>query len=242
MTFSSQRGSIFAYILIAIALMGLLIITLSGGPQKSAETGQLDELTDGIQSDLKTIVSMINDCAINYPAPVDRNGDGLICSDSTVASPDPCHAVAVIDNPNPPFPLYNNALDATAYGATAVNINTIICPGAPGAVKPSIFSSTTAQKLTKLDVLSTTSTYIVKYLNDVNEGVLISVTPRGTPSALWPEVMARLNSRYSPCQANTAAGGNGTFYLWILRHSFTVSPPPTSSSTYGGSSAETGCP
>jgi hypothetical protein len=215
-----QKGSIFAYILIAILLLGVLIMTLTGGPQKSTTTVQLDELTNLIRADLMQISAAINECVLNNSTPLDLNADGTV--DST-------------DNPNPTFPLYNTTFNAgTSYGGTGTAIANITCPGAAGAptAMPLIFNNMGGRALR---TLADTSLYTVNYLNNATEGVQIRIT-RTASSPLWTEAISRLNSQYSQCKAAavapTGAGtcANGCFYLWVLRQSTS------------DSSIEAGCP
>lgn len=198
---NAEKGSVFAYILIAIFLAGLLVMTLTSGPQKSATTEQIDELTGSVQSDLKLISAGVNECVLQYSSKVDVNADG---TDD-------------FSNPNIPFPLYDSA---GTSGGTGVAIKNIVCPGAPGT--PVVFGNKNGQGLRTLDIFAASPIYTVNYLSDSTEGVLIRIT-RNAANPLWTEAISRLNGRYSTCEAaNVTAGGtcaNGCFYVWLLRRS-----------------------
>jgi hypothetical protein len=216
--FRAQKGSAFVYVFLAVVLTGLLVFTLTNGPQKAASSAQIDDLANGIQSDLKAASAAVTECALNYSSPVDRNGDGKTCADATTGT---CSGVSVIDNPNPTFPLYDSGATTSAYGGTGTALKNVTCPGAPG--RPAIFNQANGQTFRVLDLFNTgTPTYSVNYLTDNTEGVLLRIT-RASSSALWTEAMSRLNGRYSTCQAAavTAAGtcANGCFYYWIVRRS-----------------------
>jgi hypothetical protein len=216
----TRRGSVFAYILAAIFLMGVLIVSLTGGPGKSAVTGQLDELVTLLQSDISQISAAVSDCTLNYSAPVDFDADGKTCSDSVTGT---CSGAA-IDNPNPPFPLYNSTWSAlTSYGSTAVALTSITCPGAPGM--PKLFDTSTMKASRALRLLSNTTTYTTTYLNDSTEGVMLSIT-RTSSDPLWTEAVSRINAKNSTCKAAvvTAAGpcANGCLDIWLLRRTATT--------------------
>lgn len=235
----NDSGGVFFYILGAILLLGVLIMTLTGGPQKSATTGQLDALANDLYGDVNGLASAVNDCVLNYSAAADLNGDGQICSENVL--PGACNGLPV-DNPNPPFPLYeiNNVKNqASATGVTlnfqdgVAGANNLVCPGANGT--PAIFTSRT---IGGLRVLTDATTYDVHYRNDAAEGVLFRITPHaggamdGNP--LWTEAISRVNDRFSTCKAanvtdavtDGAACAKGCLYMWILRRATTVIGTP----------------
>jgi hypothetical protein len=216
---AAERGSVFFYILAAIFLLGVLVVTLTGGPQKSATTGQLDELSTLVHGDLKQIAAAINECVLSYPAAADLDGDG---------------SKTATDNPNPPFPLYSATLPPAApgsYGGTGAAFADITCPGAPGL--PKVFDPAKGRYLR---VLGDASAYTVNYLTDTTEGVLIRVTS-ASANPLWTEAISRLNKKYSACSAAAVTAGgtcvNGCFYLWIMRR--------TDTTAIGTTGAEAAC-
>jgi hypothetical protein len=127
---ASERGSVVTYILITIFLIGLLTLSVTDGPKKSATTMQLDQMTVDLRTDLNTIESAVINCILVYPD--DKSG---------------------ATNPNKPFPLVGDALATTGALADAQ------CPGAPAGSR-GIFSNKSMYKFLLLDDTATyTSTY-----------------------------------------------------------------------------------
>jgi len=240
-----QKGSVFAYILATIFLMGALILALTTGPQKSETSAQLDQLVDLAYGDISQIQAIVNECVLQHQAAVDINGDGLICSSITnppLSAGSSCIGAATIDNPNPPYPVYSLGTTSgyagggtTAYGndgaagTTGINLdfktNNIVCPGAPMSMStpPLMFNF---QGGRGLRLFGDTSTYTVNYLNNGTEGILMRIT-RTSSNPLWTEAISRLHGKFSSCQSyNVTSGGtcaNGCFYFWLLRlHSSTI--------------------
>lgn len=216
-----QSGSVITYVLLAIFLASILIMTVTEGPKKSATTRQLDELGLSLDSDLRLIEAAVGDCVISYPAPVDIDGDG----DKDAA-----------DNPNPPFPLTYST--ATGYAASGP-ISEAICPGWPPTPLATPTAPSSKQLLLSVlagrsfKVLGDTTRYTTVFTTDATEGVYVRIT-RASANALWTETLARLNARHSTCKMAvvTAAGtcANGCLYYWIRRMPTSVLGP------------EAGCP
>ena len=205
----NQDGNIVMYLLIALFLTGLLVAALSKGSQKSASTQHLDEMTLYLQSDIKTIQAAITECIQIYPGKVDVDSNG---ADDN-------------NNPNVPFPLYGDL----SSGILGSAVTAIKCPAAPVS-QQIIFAGEMANKF---KMLNNTAVYTTTYFNDAAEGVYFRIS-RAAPEPLWTEAIARLDKKYSACQAAavTTPGVcvNGCFYYWILRK-------PTSSPAF-----EAGCP
>jgi hypothetical protein len=213
-----EKGSVVAYILIALFLTGLLVAAMSTGAKKSADTSQIDEMMLYAAIDIKTIQGGIDECVQLYPASVDVDGSGTINA---------------ADNPNPPFPLYCAdgacALATMANSGAGTAITSAGCPGAPNGQRV-IFSGKLGNKLR---LLEDTATYTTTYVTDATEGVYMRIT-RAASDPLWTETIRRLNGKFSQCSAAavTAAGAcvNGCFYYWFVRRATSV---------LGG---EVGCP
>jgi hypothetical protein len=198
----SQKGSIIIYIMIAIFLTGLLVATMTQGSKISASSGQLDAALLLLQSDIKTVQANISECVQTHPEAVDVNGNGT--ADAT-------------DDPNQPFPLYGD-LSSGAAGDALMDIK---CPGAPVA-QQLIFTDAISASL---KLLNDTSNYTATYFNDATEGVYLRIT-RAVPDTLWPEMLSRLENKYSKCAAVSVTAdpdplgadcSGGCFYYWILR-------------------------
>ena len=198
-----QRGSVLVYILITIFILGILVVSLTNGPEKSMTSGQVDELGILLKSDLNVIESSINDCVVMYPAPVDVDGNSAV--DST-------------DNPNAPFPIYG---DLSSGGNTGTAVANIKCPGAPSAQQLVM----TTRDGRQLQTLKDTSTYTATYITNTTEGVLLRLS-RSNSSPAWTEVISRMNAAYSTCKAAVVTAGGtcayGCFYYWFLRRSTSV--------------------
>lgn len=222
----AEQGSVITYILLVMFLIGILMVSMTEGPKRSAQTQQLDDLVLSLKSDISLIESSVNDCILVYSAAIDRDGDGD--KDET-------------DNPNPPFPLVYNS--ATGY-ATTGPIAQAICPGAPPAPLNHLAAPPADEPSRKqlliggqsgraFKALGNTALYTTTYTTDTTEGVYVRIT-RATPHLLWTESISRLNAAYSTCKAATvtAAGDcvNGCFYYWIKRLPTSVLGP------------EAGCP
>lgn len=190
----NERGSVVAYALIAIFLLGLLVAALSQGASKSAETSHLDQMVLYLELDLKIIQGAVSECAQVYPDIVVGN-----------------------NNPNPPFPLYNDL----SNGAAGETLTSIMCPGAPSG-QQLIFSGNTGSPF---KLIGDTTTYTTRYFTDATEGVYIRIT-RATSDPLWTEAISRMNTKSSACSVApvTAAGTcvNGCIYYWMLRRATSV--------------------
>lgn len=200
----NEKGSVIAYTMIAIFLLGLLIATLSQGSSKTASTTHLDQMALYLQIDLKTIQGAVSECAQIYPGIVDANGDG---NDDNA-------------NPNPPFPLYSDL----SSGAAGEVLTSTKCPGAPTA-QQAVFSNN-AGALFKL--IGDTTVYTTRYFTDATEGAYVRIT-RATSDPLWTEAISRVNAKSSACAvaAVTAAGtcANGCLYYWMVRRATSVLGP-----------------
>lgn len=208
--FNSQQGSVIAYILLAVFLIGVLTITMMEGPKRSAQTQQLDELGLQLADDIALIESMMAECTLMHPSPVDIDGDGD--KDAT-------------DNPNAPLPLIYDSTTGYADPVTGP-IAKAICPGAPPTplTPPDIATDrqlvASARGGRSFRILNNTALYTTTYTSDTTEGVYVRLT-RASANELWTEALSRLNDKYSACKAVavTAAGDcvNGCFYYWIKR-------------------------
>jgi hypothetical protein len=202
MTRRTQKGSVFAYILAAILLMGILVMTLTTGPQKASTSAKIDEMTAQLDGDVMAITSAIMDCTLQYPAPADNDASGVIDA---------------ADNPNPPYPIY--AASGTMFGSTGILLSSIRCPGASG--KPLVFGNKAGRNVR---IMADTTNYSVMYFNDATESVMLRISrpPAVGTSTPWTEAIGRLEEKYAECKAAviTAADGtcdNGCFYYWITR-------------------------
>lgn len=206
----TQKGSVIAYILVALFLMGVLTMALTDGPKQSASTAQLNEFTLLLKSDIEQIESMVNGCVLVYSDPVELNGI------------DPIDAS---DNPNAPFPLIYDAATPPHY-FTNGNINMAVCPAAPPA--PIVAPATRDQLLLSgkagrsLQLLSDTTNYTTTYVNDATRGVYIRIT-RNNVNPLWGEGMGRVEKKFASCKAaiDSAEVGctNGCLYYFFKRPS-----------------------
>ena len=228
MNTSRQKGSIIVYILIAIALTGLLVASMSQGTQKSASSEQIDEVMMYLQNDIQTVQSNITECVTSY-----QNNN--FCPTSGCVTE---YATQDTGNLNVPFPGYCATTPACpvstmTYGNAGTALANIGCPRAP---TPLIFNDSITQSL---KTFQDTANYTVTYYNNNTEGVYLRIT-RTASDPLWTEAIARMNSKYAACSvAYVAPGGadptgytctNGCLYYWILRKS-------SSSASW-----KTGCP
>ncbi|MDD9901268.1 MAG: hypothetical protein OXT65_09845 [Alphaproteobacteria bacterium] len=196
-----QRGSVFAYILGAIMVLGALVVAVSSGARKNALTVQIDSLTTTLKADITLAEGAVQDCALQYPAAADVDGDGDI--DAT-------------DNPNPPFPVYGNL----STGGTGDDLEDVRCPGAPGA--PPLFKTTAGVRTIRI---TEDADYTATYINNSTEGAVLRVS-RGRASPVWTEAISRVDSDLSACKATaeTIADGNcdyGCLYFWFMRRTAT---------------------
>jgi hypothetical protein len=188
-------------------------MTLSAGTDKNAMTTQLDEIANFTRTDILAAESAVQDCAVQYPAATDVDGDGDI--DTT-------------DNPNSPFPVYG---DGTSGGTTGDEIQDVLCPNAPG--HPRLFKGVKGRGFRQFD----NTNYVVTYINNTTEGAFIRIR-RTSSDPLWTEAISRLDGMFSECKAAdvTAADGTcdyGCFYYWFRRNA---------TSTTGTSGDESACP
>ncbi len=221
---TAQQGNILLYILIAIFLAGMLTVTLTQGPQKSALTGQMDELTVAIKSDISVIESAVMDCVIMYPkGGPDDNGDGTI---------------SVTENANNPFPMGSGI---AGYSWNEINGGGVGCPGAPHDSFNDFVPILDSKEGRALKILSDTTNYETYFLNsDQGEGVLLEIT-KPVSDPVWLEAIKRLNDSYSKCKASYSVANpatysfngtctNGCFFYWFKRPATSTAAP------------EAGCP
>lgn len=205
-----QKGSIIAYLMLALVMMGILVVTLTGGSQRSQDATRTEDAVNAFVSDLRTIEAAINDCVTLYPKSIDRDGDGD--KDAT-------------DNPNAPFPYYNAGNPPYAGAGTA--LGNIVCPGAPAA-SATVFDNKKSGKFLRLLNVPGVS---ITYLTDATEGVRLTIARSGNVPPYWNDVVDLVNARLLTCQAEKVTGGacatNNCLYYWIKRR-------PTSASTEGG--------
>lgn len=206
----TQKGSVIAYILVALFLMGVLTMALTDGPKQNASTAQLNEFTVMLKSDIDQIESMVNSCVLIYSEPIDRNADNTI--DST-------------DNPNAPFPLIYDTVSGYTIPVTG-DMTKAICPAAPPAPIIPPTAATRDQLLLSgkagrsLQLLSDTTNYTTTYVSDGARGVYIRIT-RNNVNALWSEGMVRVEKKFAACKAaiDSAEVGctNGCLYYFFKR-------------------------
>lgn len=206
-----------AYILVAIFLLGILTMSVTQGPKKSARTQQIDELFLVLMNDLETLESAVQECVLMYQSPVDIDADG---------------DKDAVDNPNPPFPkIYTTVGGYADTGALA----DAVCPGAPPTPLTTPAPAAMSQKIISVRAgrqvryLTGNSRYTTTYTSNTTEGVYIKVTGAAAVS-LWPEVAARLNAALTTCRAAVVTGASTDFYFWIKRLPTSVLGP------------EAGCP
>jgi hypothetical protein len=199
---NAQKGGVVAYLQIMIFLIGLVAVALTQGSKRNATTQQIDELTAYMQSDIETLRNAISECVVTYNDPADIDDNGTIDSD---------------DNPNAPFPLY----DDLSSGAAGEDLFDIRCPGAPASNQP-IFNNDAGRTF---KLLQDSTLWSVNYLNDSTEGVLVRIT-RTASDAAWDEAASRINDHYSACEVAAETDGgdcaNGCIYYWILRRATSV--------------------
>jgi len=187
-----EKGSVVAYLLMAVALIAALTAALTKGSHESAVTIQVQQHVKFLETDLQTIRSAINECILVYSDPVDINGDNLINT---------------TDNPNAPFPLYGDL----SSGGLGVPLSEIKCPGNQQA----IFNN----KAGKFFSLIGSSDYTIDYNNNGTEGIQIIIL-RNSASPVWDEAMSQVNAKLSTCSAEIETGAgctNGCFEFWIKR-------------------------
>lgn len=196
-TIEKQKGSIVAYILGALFLMGLLFATFSQTSNKSSDASQVEKDFQILKSDIESLHSAIAECIQIYSKHADVNDDGT---------------VDAVDNPNPPFPLYE---DLTS-GDAGESITQIKCPGAPSSNNDII----KGEQDTKLITLSSSSAYSARYFNHATDGVYIRITS-SLHDALWEEILSRLDGSFAKCSAEIVSDSGdcegGCLYYWLSK-------------------------
>lgn len=220
----SEQGSILIYILIAIALTGLLVAAMSQGTQKTASSEQVDEMMMYLQADIQTVQANISECVTSYQnnnfCPVDSSGNPTCVNQFANGSTGPDDG-----NANVPFPVYSySSASGSTTGTAGLALASIKCPRAPTS-QQTIFTDNIAQSM---KLLQDTANYTTTYFNDTTEGVFIRIE-RTASDPVWQEVISRMNSKYQACSVAYVAAGNndptgypcnkGCLYYWILRRS-----------------------
>lgn len=110
-----QRGSVFMYILVAIALLGVLTMSFvePGGQQSRSQNAF--KLANTLKAQAETYRAAIQDCVLTYP-----QGD--------TSGPDPLYA-----GYNKPYPVTpDSTYLPVGLRAPTINASYIRCPGNPG--------------------------------------------------------------------------------------------------------------
>ena len=192
-----QRGSVIVYLMLALALIGLLTAYLSSGSKRAPEAVQSEQYLKKMETDLALISTLIQECILTYPDAVDLNADNLINA---------------TDNPNPPFPVY----DDLSTGGVGVPLNEIRCPGAPVSQQV-LFSNLQMGRYLELwhDSEITTT-----YLNNATEGIRITIT-RASDSDYWSNVLEAIETSRSECSVEINLPAR-RLYFWVKRNPTSV--------------------
>ncbi len=206
----SEAGNVVFYIFAAFGLLAFLVFMMTKGTDESINATEAQKQALLVKSDISTIHNAVQRCALMYQKPVDLDGDG---------------DADVMDNPSPPFPLYNKSGlgYGNSYGNVGVDIKTVICPGAPVG-EDKILDGDAGEFLSTLS----RANYTVTYTTDIVLGVgIISITiDNSEKSPAWTEAMTRIDNQLDPNNAGivdidvatgTCATGGGCLIYWIKK-------------------------
>lgn len=196
------RGSAMLYVVVGLALLGLLIASLTAGTKRAPQTVQYESTLALLQNDMRLVTALIQECIINYPDPVDLDGNNIINA---------------ADNPNAPYPVYNNL----STGDTSVPLEEIRCPGAPTA-QQKIFDTRRPGRYLQL---WSNPKYDIRYTNSVTEGILITIENDSDPD-YWQRVRETFDSSNTPCSAEHHNSTDEILHIWIKRNPTSASTEP----------------
>lgn len=202
---NKQSGSVVLYLLAGISMLATITLFVTQGVKEQRLNRQITENVPMIINDLYKIESIVNRCILMHPEPVDLDGDGDIDA---------------ADNPNVPYPVYNDL----STGAAGGMLLTTKCPAAPSADN-NLFKNQVGFNLAFLN----NGDYELYYINDNTEGVLIRVHRAVGNDDWWTEARARVNQKLSTCKAevNTTTSpcevGGGCIHYWVKRLGTSVS-------------------
>lgn len=195
---SRQRGSALVYILIAIALLGLLTMSfMEPSSQQTTSQNSFKTVAD-LQGQIELIRSAIQECVLRYP-----NGD------DTIDTADPS---GTDPNANIIYPIKPNSEHYDAASFTPddnLNVANIRCPGNPGDdpdhVK--IFGGTSAKFLPPIVSLFEDWQYY-----NGTDGVFFWTQTNKT-DAFLTTALNKLDDNYSECEADVIDATSGAVYL-----------------------------
>lgn len=204
-----QQGSIVLYLLAGIAMLATITFYITQGVKEQRLNRQVTENVPMIINDLYKIESIINRCVLTYPDPIDVDADGDIDAN---------------DNPNMPYPVYN---DLSSGGTDGDDLLDIKCPAAPTADND-VFKNQIGYKLAFLN----NGNYDLNYLNSSTEGIRLQIHRIAGNDAWWSEARDRIDGKMSSCktEVNTTVTpcdtGGGCIHFWIKRMGTSASVEP----------------
>ncbi len=180
----AQNGSALLYILIAIALLGLITATFMGSSNQQASGQKTFDLVTDMNSQIQTIRSGIQECVLTYPA-----------GDTTMpAAPANVGGYSVVR----PYPLMiNNPYLLNPDGSGSLAVDKIRCPGNPGNSNNHIrmFGGATGKFIPAPPDNFTEWSYY-----NGPDGVYILTNTIKTDAYLKTSLQ-KLNDQFSPCEA-----------------------------------------
>ena len=192
--YSSRSGSALVYILIAIALLGVLTVSLMEPASQQSQAQNSTNTVSEISSQVTLISSAIQECVLTYPN-----------QDPTLATP---------PQQNPPYPI--NPKDTYLSVTTPVtpdnSVRYIRCPGNnPGGANSNnharIFGSSSGKNLPPPPNLFGEW----EYYNGV-DGVFFFIATSRTDSFL-DSALQKLNAKYATCEADVIDASGGAVNL-----------------------------
>ena len=192
----SQSGSALIYAILAIALLGILTLSLSKGGNEQGSQKKQTQLISELSGQIDFITSAIQECVINYPT-----------QDAALTS---------ADQKNPPYPLFPNQAyfsTSTPGPAAAHLVEFIRCPGNPGGAGPNsknharIFTSSAGKFMPQPAPLFGPWWYY-NYV----DGVFFYVCTNKTDPYLTT-ALKKLESKYSACEVDYLDGRSGAFNM-----------------------------
>lgn len=205
---NKQSGSALIYAIVAIALLGILTLTLSKGGNEQSSQKKQTQLISELSNQIDFIASAIQECIINYP----NQDANLDASGWQYNKPYPITADA---------PYFNGQTPGPASMALAEFIR---CPGNPGGAGPNsknhtmIFSGSTGKFFPPPPQFFDGWFYVN---NDA--GVYLNIGTAKTDPYIV-SALQKLDAKYAPCEADFSNGASFVcpnnykcFTYWIIR-------------------------
>jgi type II secretory pathway pseudopilin PulG len=215
---ASQHGGALVYILMAIAMIGVLTGTLLQSGGQGARAKKSIELAQQLDAQIQFIKAALQECAIMHPSGDPTINDGSVTDNGYIA-------------PYPVEPASSHFSGSTDGAAADNRVFRLKCPGNPGIDNnhSPIFGPTTGRFFPPTVLLNHNWFYSNRdgTSNGRNvHGVNIRISPFSTLDPYVKDALERLDAKYNDCEleyipngdsTNGCTAGRDCLIYWIAR-------------------------